>query len=97
MLFLSFPNKIEGHSGWCLVTGTLAFISDDTSPNPAELSIFSVNFYLTFMYCQLYWKDENKEKEHGIGPFLKSKLFEKNGNKQEVTVLVHFKKVGRLW
>ena len=27
--------------------------------------------YRTFVYCQLYWKDEHKEKEAGNGPFLK--------------------------
>ena len=31
--------------------------------------------YWIFVYCQLYWKDENKEKEAGNGPFfLKKKL-----------------------
>ena len=24
---------------------------------------------LNIVYCQLYWKDENKEKEAGNGPF----------------------------
>ena len=28
--------------------------------------------YWTFVYCQLYWKDENKEKEAGNGPFKKN-------------------------
>ena len=27
-----------------------------------------------YIYCQLYWKDENKEKEAGNGQFLKAKL-----------------------
>ena len=27
--------------------------------------------YRTFIYCQMYWKDENKEKEAGQGPFKK--------------------------
>ena len=31
------------------------------------------NLYWTF-YCQLYWKDENKEKEAGKGPFFKKSL-----------------------
>ena len=26
---------------------------------------------LNIVYCQLYWKDENKEKEAGNGPFFK--------------------------
>ena len=25
--------------------------------------------FLLNVFCQLYWKDENKEKEAGIGPF----------------------------
>ena len=28
------------------------------------------NLYWTFMYCQLHWKDENKEKRPGMGHFL---------------------------
>ena len=31
------------------------------------------NLYLTFAYCQLNRKDENKEKETGNGPFKKGK------------------------
>ena len=27
------------------------------------------NLYWTFIYCQLFWKDENKEKEAENGPF----------------------------
>ena len=27
------------------------------------------------IYCQLYWKDENKEKEAGTGPFFKKTHF----------------------
>ena len=27
--------------------------------------------YGKFVYCQLYWKDENKEKEAGNGPLFK--------------------------
>ena len=30
--------------------------------------------YRTFGYCQLYRKDENREKEAGNGPFKKNKL-----------------------
>ena len=29
--------------------------------------------YMEQCYCQLYWKDENKEKESGNGPFLTKK------------------------
>ena len=29
---------------------------------------------ITFVHCQLYWKDENKEKEAGQGPFFKKKI-----------------------
>ena len=34
-------------------------------------------FYLEHLFtdCQLFWKDENKEKEAGIGPFLKNNRF----------------------
>ena len=34
--------------------------------------VIGKNLYWTF-YCQLYWKDENKEKEAGKGPFFKAK------------------------
>ena len=35
--------------------------------------------YWTFVYCQLcYWKDENKGKEAGDGPFLKKKVYQSN-------------------
>ena len=30
--------------------------------------------YGTFVYCQLYWKDKNKEKEAGNGLFLEQKI-----------------------
>ena len=30
--------------------------------------------YETFVYCQLYWKDENKEKEAGNGPFFEKEI-----------------------
>ena len=30
--------------------------------------------FILNIYCQLYWKDENKEKEAGNGPFLKKNL-----------------------
>ena len=29
--------------------------------------------YIEHFCCQLYWKGENKEKEAGIGPFLKKR------------------------
>ena len=31
-----------------------------------------VNFIILTKYCELYWKDENKEKEDGNGPRLKT-------------------------
>ena len=36
----------------------------------------SANFYIghLYVYCQLYWKDENKEKEAGNDPFLKKEM-----------------------
>ena len=30
--------------------------------------------YGTFVYCQLYWKDENKEKEAENKPFIKKTI-----------------------
>ena len=30
--------------------------------------------YWTIVFCQLYWKDENKEKEAGNGPFFIKKI-----------------------
>ena len=36
--------------------------------------------YRTFIYCQLYWKDENKEKEAENGPFLKKLRFSLSPN-----------------
>ena len=38
------------------------------------------NLYIEhlFIYCQLCWKDENKEKEAGYGPFLKVLFVETN-------------------
>ena len=30
--------------------------------------------FILYIYCQLYWKDENKEKGTGNGPFFKKKL-----------------------
>ena len=44
------------------VDGAVSPIPEVRSSNP----VFGKNF--TF-YCQLYWKDENKEKEAGKGPF----------------------------
>ena len=31
--------------------------------------------FILNIFCQLYWKDENKEKEAGNGPFLKNNYF----------------------
>ena len=35
--------------------------------------VIGKKLYWTF-YCQLFWKDENKEKEAGKGPFLYKKV-----------------------
>ena len=32
------------------------------------------NLYLTFVYCQLFWKDENKEKRPGMTHLKKTKI-----------------------
>ena len=37
--------------------------------------VISKLLYGTFVYCQLYWKDENKEKEAGNGPLFFKKKF----------------------
>ena len=34
--------------------------------------VIGKHFKWTFVYCQLYWIDENKEKVAGNGPFLKN-------------------------
>ena len=34
----------------------------------------SENFYHTFVYCQLWLKDENEEKEVRKGPFFKKEM-----------------------
>ena len=45
------------------MVSVLAFYSDDPSSNPADAYSFSVKF--------VYEKNENKQKEARIGPFLK--------------------------
>ena len=45
----------------------------DSAPTPevhGSNPVISKLLYGTFVYCQLYWKDENKQKEAGNGPFL---------------------------
>ena len=56
--------RIDSHGprGGQVVSG-LAFYSDDPSLNPAEAYSFSVKF--------VFEKNENKQKEAGIDPFLK--------------------------
>ena len=49
------------------VVSVLAFYSDDPSSNPAEASSFSVKF--------VFGKNENKQKEAGLGPFLKKNIY----------------------
>ena len=56
---------IEGH-GCGQVVSVLAFYSDDPSSNPAEAYSFSVNF--------VFEKNQNKQKEGGVGHFFKKIL-----------------------
>ena len=49
------------------MVSVLAFYSDDPSSNPADAYSFSVQI--------LFEKNENKQKEAGVGPFLKRNLF----------------------
>ena len=35
--------------------------------------VIGKKLYWTFAYCQLYWKDENREKEVGNSPIFKNK------------------------
>ena len=44
---------------------------------PRSESSHRQKLYWTFVYCELYWKDENKEKETGNGPFLKKNNLER--------------------
>ena len=32
--------------------------------------------FILYVYCQMYWKDENKEKEAKNGPFKRKEAFE---------------------
>ena len=43
------------------VVSVLSFYSDDPSSNPAEAYIFTAKF--------VFEKNENKQKEAGVGPF----------------------------
>ena len=59
-------NKFLGRGGG-LVVSVLAFYSDDPSSIPAEVYNF---------FCKIVVeKNENKQKEAGIGPFLRNKFF----------------------
>ena len=49
--------------GGCQVVGMFAFYSDDPSSNPAEGQVFFYNF--------VFEKNENKQKEVGVGPLFK--------------------------
>ena len=57
------------------MASVLTFYSDDTSSDPAEVYSFSVKFVLE--------KNKNKQKEAGVGPFLKN-------NENPGTFLVEF-------
>ena len=62
---------------WNLGSGggsvTRAVASDSRGPRVKSIHWQKV---ILDIYCQLYWKDENKEKEAGNGPF--KKMFEIN-------------------
>ena len=49
-----------------VVVSVLAFYSHDPSSNPVETCVFSVEF--------VFDKNENKQKEAGVGPFLKKHI-----------------------
>ena len=59
---------MQGRGGGQVVS-VLAFYSDNPSSNPADAYSFSVQI--------VFEKNENKQKEAGVGPFLKKKK-EKN-------------------
>ena len=52
-------------SGCSLVVSVLAFYSNNPSSNPADVYSFSVKF--------VFEKNENIQKEAGVGPFLNKK------------------------
>ena len=62
VVVLGFKIKTLGRGGGQVVR-VLAFYSDDLSLNPAEAYTFSVKF--------VFEKNENKQKEAGVGPFKK--------------------------
>ena len=54
--------------------GSVGRVVASDSRGPQFESSHRQKFILN-IYCQLYWKDKNKEKEAGNGPFLKKKLY----------------------
>ena len=65
------PFRDNNQSTWAVV---MAQLVDRLLPIPEVRSsnpVIGKNLYWTF-YSQLYWKDENKEKEAGKGPFKKT-------------------------
>ena len=56
-----------------LVNETLRELVASDTRGPQFKSTHRQNFILN-IYCQLYWKDGNEEKEAGNGPFKKCKL-----------------------
>ena len=50
----------------------LSWLSSRFQYQRSEVRVLSsAKFTLNIVYCQLYWKDKNKDKEAGNGPFLK--------------------------
>ena len=56
---------------WAVVVGQLVEWSLPTNEVSSSPPVIGKLFCRTFVYCQLYWKDENKEKEAGNSPFFK--------------------------
>ena len=69
-------------SGCC--SDGLAVATDSRGSNPVIGKI-----YWTFDYYQLYWRDENKEKEAGNGPFI-ILVITRQGSLKIVKILVNF-------
>ena len=68
-----------GRGGGGQVVSMLAFYSNDPSSNPADAYSFSVKF--------VFEKNENKQKEAGVGPFLK---------KTQWNMMIYFAHVKRI-
>ena len=52
----------------------------------AKLAKPEAKFILNIVYCQLYWKDENEEKEAENGPFRKRRILFNDYQNFELTL-----------